>query len=189
MDTLINVAALALYAFWLLVYWSGGESLLKSLRETQSAPDRAVLLLLTVDNLTLLLIAVFAVFQTAETFLSPPIRVIGLVLEVAGIAGMFYSRSILGKFWTAQTTLQEGHRVVDTSVYGVVRHPIYTAALLMLIGLTLVLSTPVGIVVGLLALMGYFAKTALEDDYLGKNLPGYADYQQRVRFRLIPGIW
>jgi protein-S-isoprenylcysteine O-methyltransferase Ste14 len=105
------------------------------------------------------------------------------------MVGTFSCRHYLGKFWAADATLQANHQVVDTGPYRLVRHPIYTMALMMYLGTTLVF--PVwwnGLAfVGLLVM--HLLKTWSEDRFLRAELTGYAEYQTRVRFRLIPGVW
>jgi len=188
-ENLLPALALALFLFYIVTYWRGGLSLVKSLRESVSAPDRVVLIILTLLMILTIIHAFIAVITSADVLLPLPVWVVGIVLEIIGISGMFYSRSVLGKFWTAQTILRTDHQVVDSSVYGIVRHPIYTSAILTLLGLGLVFSTSIGLILMVLNIVGHFAKTALEDRYLGENLSGYADYQKRVRFKLIPGVW
>ncbi|MCL5279493.1 MAG: isoprenylcysteine carboxylmethyltransferase family protein [Planctomycetes bacterium] len=78
---------------------------------------------------------------------------------------------------------------MTTGPYAVVRHPGYVGASLWALGTPLIVGSaygliPAGITVGLLVL-----RTWLEDKTLQAELPGYADYTQKVRYRLIPGIW
>jgi protein-S-isoprenylcysteine O-methyltransferase Ste14 len=82
-----------------------------------------------------------------------------------------------------------GHAVVDSGPYALVRHPLYVGAVLMFTGVALALGSwwalfPVGMVVVIL-----LVRTALEDRTLRNELPGYQAYAQRVRYKLIPGIW
>lgn len=189
MEDFLPILAFFLFIFYIVIYWRGGTSVLKSLRESGSAPDRVLLIFLTLLMILTIIHGAVVLITSADVLLPLPFWIFGIVLEIIGIVGMFYSRSVLGKFWTAETVLRADHQVVDTSVYGVVRHPIYTAAILTLIGLGLVFSTGIGLIVTVLNVAGHFAKTALEDRYLGENLSGYAGYQKRTRFKLIPGVW
>ncbi len=189
MENALPVFAFVVFTVWIIIYWRGGTSVLKSIRESTSAPDRVVLVLLTVLLIAIFVHALYVILTSAVVLLPFAVQILGSVLELVGVIGMFYCRSILGRFWTAQTVLRTDHQVVDTSAYGIVRHPIYTGALVMIIGLGLVYSTAIGLVITVLNVVGYFAKTALEDRYLGEHLTGYADYQKRTRFKLIPGVW
>jgi protein-S-isoprenylcysteine O-methyltransferase Ste14 len=79
--------------------------------------------------------------------------------------------------------------VVSTGLYGIVRHPMYAGALLLVVGMPLAL----GSYWTLLLLIPLFAVLAWrlldEERYLNHNLPGYAAYCRQVRYRLIPGVW
>lgn len=83
----------------------------------------------------------------------------------------------------------EGQRVVSTGLYGIVRHPMYFATLLMFLSMPLIL----GSVYGFLVMLAYFpvlaARIRGEEALLGRELKGYSEYKQKVRYRLIPHIW
>ena len=85
--------------------------------------------------------------------------------------------------------VQEGQRVVDTGLYGIVRHPMYAATLLLFFAMPVILGSPFA----LLAMLAYpfiIAKRICnEEEVLADGLPGYAEYVARVRWRLVPGIW
>lgn len=85
--------------------------------------------------------------------------------------------------------VQEGQKVVDTGLYGIVRHPMYTATILLFMSMPLVL----GSVYSFLVFMVYPIVIAMriqgEERLLEKELEGYAEYKQKVRYRLIPFIW
>ena len=103
--------------------------------------------------------------------------------------GTFYCRNYLGRFWTAETALQANHQIVDSGPYRAVRHPIYTCACVMYLGTALVFAAWWNGLIAGLVMLGYALKAKLEDDFLVCNLPGYQDYSQRVRYRLMLGIW
>jgi protein-S-isoprenylcysteine O-methyltransferase Ste14 len=91
----------------------------------------------------------------------------------------------------AASTIQveEGQPVVSTGPYAFVRHPMYSGALLLITAMPLALGSWLGVF-----LMAPFFPVLVwrifdEENLLRKNLPGYAAYTQRVRYRLIPGVW
>ena len=85
--------------------------------------------------------------------------------------------------------VQENQKVVDTGLYGIVRHPMYSVTLLLFLSMPLVL----GSVFSLLIFLAYpfiIAKRIRnEEEFLEKELDGYIEYKQKVRYRLIPFIW
>ena len=85
--------------------------------------------------------------------------------------------------------VQQGQKVVDDGLYGVVRHPMYMSTLLVFLAAPLVLGSPISFAVMLL----YFPIIALrirnEEQVLEAGLDGYIDYKKRVRHKVIPFIW
>ena len=85
--------------------------------------------------------------------------------------------------------VEEGQKVVDTGLYGVVRHPMYMATLLLFLAMPLIL----GSWYALLIFLAYPAIIILrlrdEEDLLARELPGYTQYQQKVKYRILPFIW
>jgi protein-S-isoprenylcysteine O-methyltransferase Ste14 len=81
------------------------------------------------------------------------------------------------------------HRVVTTGPYAVVRHPGYVGASLWALGSPLVVGSAWGLIPAGLTVLVLVLRTSLEDRTLRAELPGYADYAQRVRSRLLPGLW
>ncbi|HTB96275.1 MAG TPA: isoprenylcysteine carboxylmethyltransferase family protein [Terracidiphilus sp.] len=80
-------------------------------------------------------------------------------------------------------------RVISTGPYAVVRHPMYTGALIMLFGIPVSLGSWWGLLVNLPMTAGIVWRLLDEEQFLGKNLPGYAGYTGKVKSRLVPGVW
>ena len=85
--------------------------------------------------------------------------------------------------------VQDGQRVVDTGLYGVVRHPMYTATTLLFLAMPLVLASPISLLIMLLYIPIIVVRIIQEERFLRANLEGYAEYAERIRYRLIPYIW
>jgi protein-S-isoprenylcysteine O-methyltransferase Ste14 len=81
------------------------------------------------------------------------------------------------------------HMVCDSGPYRIVRHPAYAGNILPLLGIVLALSSLWTIIPAVVALVIAVIRTALEDQTLQEELPGYQEYARRVRYRLFPGIY
>jgi protein-S-isoprenylcysteine O-methyltransferase Ste14 len=115
---------------------------------------------------------------------------LGYLLLITGWIGVAWAETV-NPFFEPGVRIQteRGHHVIDTGPYAIVRHPGYVAASVMFAGFAISLGSwwaliPAG--VGSLVLV---LRTVWEDRTLHVELPGYATYATRVRFRLIPGIW
>jgi protein-S-isoprenylcysteine O-methyltransferase Ste14 len=80
-------------------------------------------------------------------------------------------------------------KVISTGPYALVRHPMYSGALLMFAGVPLALGSWWGLVPFILLVPGIVARLEEEEAYLVRNLPGYEAYRNTVRWRLLPGVW
>lgn len=92
--------------------------------------------------------------------------------------------------WISRTVeIQEGQKVVSTGLYGVVRHPMYLAASLMFTAMPLVLGSFVSFAVFLVYPFVMAVRIRGEEELLTRELCGYAQYKDKVRYRMIPFIW
>ena len=85
--------------------------------------------------------------------------------------------------------VQENQTVVDTGLYGIVRHPMYSATLLLFLSMPLVLGSIPALPVFLCYPFIIAKRIRNEEEVLSRELPGYTEYLQKVRWRLIPYIW
>ncbi|MBO5655454.1 MAG: isoprenylcysteine carboxylmethyltransferase family protein [Rikenellaceae bacterium] len=85
--------------------------------------------------------------------------------------------------------IQANQKVIDTGLYGIVRHPMYTATTLLFLAMPLVLGSPLSLAIMLLYLPLIAKRIRGEETLLEENLEGYKEYKQRVRYRMIPYIW
>jgi protein-S-isoprenylcysteine O-methyltransferase Ste14 len=85
--------------------------------------------------------------------------------------------------------VQQGQKVISTGLYGMVRHPMYLATLLMFLPLPLILGSFWGLIVFAFYPMIIVIRIFNEEKVLCKGLEGYADYRKKVKYRLLPFIW
>ena len=85
--------------------------------------------------------------------------------------------------------VQDGQRVIDTGLYGIVRHPMYMATVIMFLSMPLVLGSPISFII----MLGYIPVIAKrirnEEEVLAAGLHGYKEYQTRIKYKVIPFIW
>ena len=101
-----------------------------------------------------------------------------------------YAEVMRENVWLSRTVeVQDNQQVVDTGLYGIVRHPMYTATLILFLTMPLVLASFWSFVVMLLYIPIVVKRIYNEEKVLKQELNGYSEYIQRVRYRLIPFIW
>ena len=85
--------------------------------------------------------------------------------------------------------VEEGQKVVDTGLYGVVRHPMYAVTILLFMAMPLVLGSWYALIVFAFYPAIIIVRLKDEEDLLTRELPGYDAYKQKVNYRIIPFIW
>lgn len=93
------------------------------------------------------------------------------------------------EFLSRTIEVQENQQVIDSGLYGTVRHPMYSSTTLMFLSIPLVLGSSIGFAIMLIYPFLIVARIKQEESFLSENLPGYKEYLQKVRFRMIPYIW
>ena len=123
---------------------------------------------------------------------TPPfaVSVAGGVLILVGfaiVAAAIYQNSFAVPRVEDQS--ERGQTLVDTGVYGVVRHPLYAGILPYMVGIALWLESYAGLIVLAAPVALLVVRILVEERTLRQTLPGYTDYTKRVRYRLVPFVW
>lgn len=119
-----------------------------------------------------------------------PLQAAAAVVFAAGVAVTAWAMAV-NPFFSAAVRIQSdrGHVVVAEGPYRVIRHPGYAGMLLATLAGPLLLGTWWGLVPSLLLVLTIGIRSVLEDRTLRAELPGYADYATKVRYRVVPGVW
>ena len=117
-----------------------------------------------------------------------PVCIVGAVLFI--IAYMLYAEVLRENTYLSRTIeVQEGQKVIDTGLYGIVRHPMYSATLLLFLSMPIVLGSVWSFLIFLVYPFIIAARLKDEEKFLEEELEGYREYKKKVRYRLIPFIW
>lgn len=111
-------------------------------------------------------------------------------------AGMFLCSYVLyaevlreNTYLSRTIEVQKGQKVIDTGLYGIVRHPMYMATIILFLSMQLVLASPISFFI----MLGYIPVIAKrinnEEHVLEEGLDGYKEYKEKVKNKIIPGIW
>jgi protein-S-isoprenylcysteine O-methyltransferase Ste14 len=114
--------------------------------------------------------------------------VVGDILVFLGLIIVFFVFRE-NTFTSAIIEVDNKQKVISTGPYKQLRHPMYTGAIIMLLGVPLSLGSWWGILTVIPLVLVIISRLLDEEKFLTKNLPGYSDYKKEVRYRLIPFIW
>ncbi|MEN8196604.1 MAG: isoprenylcysteine carboxylmethyltransferase family protein [Pseudomonadota bacterium] len=160
-------------------------------QKRQKAWDKVLMLLMLVAGLGIYIVPGFDVVRFGW---SEPLPVWAEVLAVVVHAPCFV---FIGWVLRENTYLsrvvkiddERGHEVVTTGPYALLRHPMYSAVIVLVFAVPVALGSRFGLIPAALAAGLLAVRTYLEDRTLHAELPGYPEYAKETRYRLIPGIW
>ena len=120
--------------------------------------------------------------------LPTPVVICATVLFL--VAYILYAEVLRENTYLSRTIeVQENQKVIDTGLYGIVRHPMYSATLLLFLSMPLVLGSVYSFLIFLVYPFIIAKRIKGEEEFLEKELSGYREYKQKVKYRLIPFIW
>ena len=119
---------------------------------------------------------------------SPGISWVAAVIFL--LAYGLYAEVLRENTWLSRTIeVQEDQQVVDTGLYGIVRHPMYMSTLFLFLAMPLVLGSVISFLVMLLYIPTIAKRIRNEEQVLEESLAGYREYKQKVKHKVIPFIW
>lgn len=106
------------------------------------------------------------------------------------ISYLLYAEVLRENAYLSRTIeVQENQKVIDTGLYGIVRHPMYAVTILLFLSIPLVLGSIISFIIFLLYPFIISKRIKNEEAVLEKELKGYSDYKKKVKYKLIPFIW
>lgn len=180
----------------ILIYWRLGKQNPELLRErnlpasSAEAWDRVVMAVYTVFLVVLLLVTALDGGRYHWSSIPLGLQAVGwLLLIAAGL--MIWHVMTTNPYLSSWARLQpdRGQVVVQEGAYGHIRHPMYLGIIVAFLAMPLVLCSWWAMIPGMLNVGSFVYRTYREDRMLLRRLPGYAEYVERVRYRLLPKIW
>ena len=165
------------------------ERMRPMMQQGQPAADKKFMLIF-VAVMLVWLIAIGLDRRVHASDVPQALQVTGFVmylLSTAFIMWVFRENSFAAPVVKVQA--ERGHHVISTGPYAIVRHPMYGSIMLFFFGVPLLLGSWWGLVVAPLFAVLFAVRTGIEERALSADLPDYADYAARVRYRLLPGLW
>jgi protein-S-isoprenylcysteine O-methyltransferase Ste14 len=154
----------------------------------ETRPVQKVLMVGTIASVVAVLVLSALDHRFGWSAVPLAVVVLGDVLVAAGL--LFAQLVIIQNSYAAATiTVEDGQQLVSTGLYGLVRHPMYLGALIMMVATPLALDSYWALLVAVAAVPLLAVRVLDEESLLAAQLPGYREYMQDVRYRLLPGVW
>jgi protein-S-isoprenylcysteine O-methyltransferase Ste14 len=165
------------------------ERMRPPIQRDQPAADKKIIWTFGFANLIWLLVMGFDErFHRSD--MPVALQTLGLALLIASsafIAWVFRENAFAAAVVKVQS--ERGHHVISSGPYAFVRHPMYSGAVLFLVGIALLLGSWWGLAMTPIFAVIFVIRTRIEESTLMTGLTGYSDYAARVRYRLVPGMW
>jgi protein-S-isoprenylcysteine O-methyltransferase Ste14 len=215
-NLLIGVIALGVVLFlpaWTLAYWQGwvfdilfmglvtvtgfyfsikDPALMERRKQAGPAAEESTgqKIMITFAYISLVGVMVFSAFDHRFGWSLMPayVSIIGAGLVVLANIIWFYVQKE-NTFVGATVRIFEGQKVISSGPYALVRHPKYVGDLMLILGIPLALGSWWGLLVLTVSIPGLVWRILDEEILLKKDLPGYAEYMQKVKYRLVPYVW
>ena len=185
---LIGILFVPMFIAGLVMMKKNPELLKKRLnvRERESE-QRSVILFSGIMFLAAFLSAGLS-FRHSWLMLPVPVTIIAAIVFLAAYA--LYAEVLRENTYLSRTVeVQEDQKVIDTGLYGIVRHPMYMVTVLLFLAMPLVLGSVISFVIMLCYIPIIAKRIRNEEQVLQEGLPGYGKYMEKVKYRLLPFIW
>jgi protein-S-isoprenylcysteine O-methyltransferase Ste14 len=186
----MDTTSKCLLSCWLIFvgFWIASAFFVKRTKTKQPLPHRFFYLVLAAFAVALLNGSV-RIFNWNRTVLPHTIG-LGMFADLLAVVGLMIAisaRIMLGGNWSARVTLKENHELIQRGPYRLVRHPIYSGLLLMILGTALMAGQVGGFIALVVCFCGFWIKLRQEEALLSQHLPGYSEYMRRTK-ALVPFV-
>jgi protein-S-isoprenylcysteine O-methyltransferase Ste14 len=150
--------------------------------------SQKIIITLTLAGMIALLVVPALDHRFGWSPVPPAVSVTGDALVALGFLVIFFVFRV-NSYGASTIPVAAGQKVISSGPYAVVRHPMYAVGLVTMTGVPLALGSWWGLAILGLMMPVLVWRLVDEERFLTQNLPGYADYMQRVRYRLVPYVW
>ena len=185
---LMGILFIPMFLAGLVMLFKSPELLRRRLKAKESEGEQRTVIALS--GLMFLLSFILAGLNFRSDWMMLP-RWVSLAATAVFLLGYgLFAEVLRENVYLARTVeVEKGQKLIDTGLYGIVRHPMYSATVLMFLAMPLVLGSPLSFAVMLLYLPIIAKRIRNEEQVLSKGLEGYKEYCGRVKYRLFPWIW
>ena len=177
-----------MFVVGLILMFKNPELLRKRLNAKEDESDQKTVIL--ISGIMFAAGFVIAGFNYRFGWITLPtwVTVVGAVLFLLSYA--MYGEVLRENVYLSRTVeIQEDQKVIDTGLYGIVRHPMYSATIVLFLSIPLILGSIISLVIFLIYPILIAKRISNEEEVLEKGLSGYTEYKKKVKYKIIPFIW
>ena len=185
---LICVLFIPMFIAGIFMLFKSPELLRKRLDAKEKEEEQKTVIILS--GLVFLLAFIFAGLNFRFKWIVLPDIVTYIATAIFLISYIFYAEVLRENAFLSRTIeVQQNQKVIDTGLYGIVRHPMYMSTLFLFLSMPLILGSLISFFIMLLYIPIIIKRINNEEKVLEKSLDGYADYMKKIKYKMIPFIW
>ena len=185
---LIGILFFPMFIVGLILMKRNPDLLRKRLNAKEEQTEQKIVILLSGLMFLAAFIAAGLCFRFGRFMLSGRVSCAAAVVFL--VAYLLYAEVLRENVYLSRTVeVQEDQKVIDTGLYGIVRHPMYMSTLLLFLAMPLVLGSVISFCIMLLYIPIIAVRIRNEEQVLEEGLEGYIEYKKRVRYKVIPFVW
>ena len=185
---LIGILFVPMFIAGMVMMWRSPDLLRKRLNAREEQSEQKAVIVLSGLMFSSMFVTAGLNFRLGWIRLPDWVSYVAAILFLVGYA--LFAEVLRENVWLSRTVeVQTNQKVIDTGLYGIVRHPMYMSTLLMFLSMPLVLGSVISFVIMLLYIPIMAKRIRNEERVLEEGLKGYAEYKRRVRYRVIPYVW
>jgi protein-S-isoprenylcysteine O-methyltransferase Ste14 len=184
----LGTLSVCMFVFGLFLYIKDKELLEKRLRSKEKQSEQSFYSIVSGVSLLLIFVISGLDYRLKWSKIPTAIVIAALVIMIFGFL-LFVVTLMQNRYASRTIEIQNRQKVIDTGLYSVVRHPMYTSAITMNIAIPIALGSYFGLIPVALFIIGIVSRIKNEEAFLCKELEGYSDYMKRVKCRIIPFVW
>ena len=172
-----------------IVLFIKSPNLLKKRLNSKETEDEQKIVIL-ISGIMFLLTFIIAGLNFRFGWFELPTAVIIIASIIFLLSYLMYAEVLRENVYLSRTIeVSENQKVIDTGLYGVVRHPMYTSTIFLFLSIPLILNSPVSFIIMLIYPITIALRIKNEESFLENELMGYSEYKQKVKYRILPFIW
>ena len=185
---LIIILFIPMFIVGLILLKINPDLLKKRLNVKEEQKDQKIVIILSIIMFLTSFITAGLNFRFKWIILPPLVSYISAFVFL--VAYSLYGEVLRENSYLSRTIeVQESQKVIDTGLYGIIRHPMYMSTLFLFLSMPLVLGSIISFVIMLFYIPIIHIRIQNEESVLEKGLEGYIEYKQRVKYKIIPYIW
>lgn len=185
---LLGILFVPMFVAGIVLMFKNPDLLKRRLNAKEQQKEQSVVIKLS--GLMFIVGFVLAGFNFRFQWLIFPVPVVGVGTVLFLLAYLLYGEILRENTYLSRTIeVQENQKVIDTGLYGIVRHPMYSVTLILFLSIPFVLGSPFSLLVFFTYPIIIAKRIQNEEDVLSAELSGYLEYKEKVKYRLLPFIW